>query len=65
MRNLQLTHEEIETIIKALRFTSDHQLKLVADNRALLDKETIEAILQNSYKFDDLRADISDGLKDV
>ena len=65
MRTLKLTNEEIELIEKALRLMESHLIKVVADNRKTLDNEVIEAILKNSYKFDDLRADIYDGKKDV
>jgi len=64
MRTIQLTHEEIETIIIALQYVYDRKLDMVKQNRKTLGEETISKILETANKYFDTQ-DVFEGERDV
>ena len=65
MRTLQLSHRDIELIEKSLNHVYNSQIKLISDNRKLMEEEQVKLFLDLSNEYDDLRIAISDGMKDV
>lgn len=64
-RKLELTHQEIDLVQRALnKIYSDH-LKLIGTGRLILDEANIKAIITNADRFGKLREKINAGLKDV
>lgn len=64
-RTLELTHEEIQTIERALQHLYETRLDIVSANRNVLDKDAIDSILKTANEYGDLRNDIENSTKDV
>ena len=65
MRTLKFTHDEMELIQNALRNMYLSRLQLTKEKRLILENGEIESILKRGRKYDDLRAAIDNGKKDV
>ena len=62
-RQIELTHEEIETIKTALQFVYDTKLKCVKDNRKTLGEELSKEVMKVADKFFDTQ-EVFDGERD-
>jgi len=65
MRDLRLTHEEIELIENAFRNQHNDTLKFIQDNRYRLTDGAIEQLLDRTNKGDTLRSQIANSEKDI
>lgn len=65
MRNLKLSHEEIEIIQNALQYAYDCKLGNLRNNAKLISTEERENILSFANKYFDLFDEIKGGKKDV
>lgn len=65
MRQLELSHEDIDLIETALKYISRQGFETVRKDKDILGEKAAEAILENSNKFEDLRDSISNGEKDI
>ena len=65
MRSLKLTDDEITKIELGLDSSYRSILRAVNESSSLLSKEAREEMLKVANKFDDLRAEIRNGDKDI
>ena len=54
MEEIKLTPEEKNLVVAALQSVYLKHLKIVEENRDLLDQKSVDAILANGYNYDDL-----------
>jgi hypothetical protein len=64
-RTIQLTHAEMTMICEALQLYYLDTLKMIEENRRLLDDGAVKAILTRANAFDSLRSEIDNGDKDI
>jgi len=65
MRNLQLTHKEIELIKNALQYVYDSKLDNLNKCSKIITLEESEKIIEVANGYFDLFEQISEGTKDV
>jgi len=64
MRTLQITHEEIELIKKALQYVYDNNLEIIKNNKKILGEATCAKIIETANMYWDVQ-NIFDGERDV
>jgi hypothetical protein len=62
---LFLTAEETEMVCEALQSFYLDSLKMIEENRRLINDEAVQAILKRANAFDTLRSQIDNGEKDL
>lgn len=65
MRNLSLSHEEIELIEKALNFTYNRTLDAVNATNGIISIEARKELTDSANKYAELANSIANGNKDV
>ena len=64
MRTIQITHEEVEIIKRALQYVYDRKLDTISQNKKVLGDEATEKIKEQANKYLDTQS-IFDGERDV
>ena len=64
-RTLKLSHDEIERIEWALACVFGNQMRYLASEKCMLEYEDRKSVMKNSDRYDGLRTEIKEGLKDV
>ena len=64
MRTIQITHEEVEIIKRALQYVYDRKLDTISQNKKVLGDEATDKIKNQANKYFDTQS-IFDGERDV
>ena len=64
MRTIQITHEEVEIIKRALQYVYDRKLDTISQNKKVLGDEATNKITSQANKYFDTQS-IFDGERDV
>ena len=64
-RQLNLTHDEIDLISRALQYAYGKRLDVIKESTYMFGKKTTDAMLEIASEYEDLRASIDNSEKDV